>query len=116
MSRVRIWTVNGVTNRCERLLEIILNRSFSVHQPPRSEARRDFLHPCVPRHHLGSIGMRAVPIDDLHASVKRHIVPKDLENRLSFHYAASKGVLGLKAHDENGITGVARALCQVSLL
>jgi hypothetical protein len=43
--------------------------------------------------------MCAVAVDDLHASMKGHILPKDLKNWLSLDNPTPKCVLRLETHD-----------------
>src|SRR4051812_4022489 len=84
-----------------------------MHQPDRSKAWRLLAYSSEPGRHLGSIGVGTVTIDHLHTRMEGHIVAEDLQNRLSFHDAASKRVLSLKAHDEDSVAWIAGALRQM---
>jgi hypothetical protein len=70
-----------------------------MHQPDLTETGRLISYTPEPGFHLRSIRMRAVAIDDLHASMKGYILPEDLKNRLSLDNPASKCVLRLETHD-----------------
>ena len=70
-----------------------------MYQPDLTETGRLISYSPEPGLHLRSIRMRAVAIDDLHASMKGHILPEDLKKRLPLDNPTPKCVLRLETHD-----------------
>ena len=84
-----------------------------MHEPDRAEARRFVFYASEPGLHFRSVGVGAIPIDDLDPRMKRNVISEYLENWPSFDHPSPECVLRLEAHHQNGVAGVARALRQV---
>src|SRR5262245_22563644 len=62
---------------------------------------------------LSAIGVRAVPVQNLHLRAQWNLVTEDLEHRTTLHDPSTERVLGLKSDDEHRRAWIRRAVGEV---
>src|SRR5450830_1363130 len=74
--RVRLRTLDGIPLCYQSSLEFVLHWSFAVYQPYRPHLRGLVPDAPQPGCQLGSVGVRAVPVDDLDTCMEGDILAK----------------------------------------